>query len=92
MIINNKNEKQIMHCRNQTTNMSIIFADNKHVGISHCYYRETSDELAGIISIDNLYKMSKNDSKDYLKKSYSEIPAMHNYNTKYYCEIHDNSN
>lgn len=86
MIINNKNEKQIMYCRNQTTNISIIFADNKHVGISHCYYREMPDELAGIISIDDLYKMSKDDFKDYLKKSYSEIPATHDYNTKYYCE------
>lgn len=86
MIINNKNKKQIMYCRNQTTNVNILFADSKHIGISHCYYREMPDELSGIISIDDLYKMSTDDFKCYLKKSYSEIPITHDYNTKYYCE------
>ena len=80
------NKKILMYCRNRTTNINILFTDSEHIGISHCVYREMPDEVAGIIPISKLYKMTDSEFKDYLNEAYKEIPKTHDIYTKYYCD------
>jgi MoaA/NifB/PqqE/SkfB family radical SAM enzyme len=81
--------KTYMNCRNATTNISILFADPKHIGISHCFYREMPEELSGILSISELFKMSDSEFKSYLTAAYREIPKTHDFNTTYYCDTNE---
>lgn len=83
MIINKKN-KICMKCAQDTRGIRIKFVDANHIGIVHCCFRER--EFTGIMSIDEIMKMSNDEFWTYLLKSYKEIPNNHKYQPDYYCE------
>lgn len=86
MIIRNK--QRIMNCVYDTRGIRIKFVDANHIGIIHCCFREK--EFTGIMSIDEIMKMSNNEFWTYLLESYKEIPSNHKYQPDYYCETDQN--
>lgn len=77
------NTRHKMNCSYDTSNIRLKFADNSHIGVAHCCYKEK--ELVNIKSFDEIYKMSNDDFWNYLQESYKMIPDNHNYEPAYYC-------
>lgn len=85
MIIRNS---QVTKCINSHDRLHITFSGKDHICFCHCCRRP--DEKSGIIAINTLYNLSKEEFKNLLLSAYTKIPENHRYETDFYCQANAN--